>query len=405
MYLSGVQPQLSGKRVLIVDDNATNRQILRLQTQKWGMISQEAASGVEALARLSESELYDLAILDVQMPQMDGLTLISEIQKSEQVRRMPIVLLTSINCTVANATAVCLTKPIKPSQLYEVLLSVLTGQIRVRESDRRPSLTLNPTPSALRILLAEDNVVNQKVALRILERLGYRADVANNGLEALEALQRKTYDAVLMDVQMPEMDGLETARYINQHWPIQRRPRIIAMTANAMQGDREKCLEAGMDDYISKPIQFTELIQALSQCQSLDGFPAQIGVSSTLEAIDRKLLQSLFPIDNQDDLDFLNDVIDSYLADTPKQLQALQEAASHADAIALQRTAHTLKSTSSNFGATTLSELCKALESKAGATTQGNNASASLEMQEMVSQIEAEYERVKEALSNLDLQW
>ncbi|MDF0552527.1 PAS domain S-box protein [Kamptonema sp. UHCC 0994] len=402
LYLSGVQPQLSGKRVLIVDDNATNRQILRLQTQKWGMISQEAASGVQALDYLTHSELYDLAILDVQMPQMDGLTLASEIQKSDRIGRMPIVLLTSINCMVGSGNAVCLTKPIKPSQLYEVLLSVLTGQSRVRESDRTLSLTLNPTPSTLRILLAEDNLVNQKVALRILERLGYRADVANNGLEALEALQRKTYDTVLMDVQMPEMDGLETARYINQHWPIQRRPRIIAMTANAMQGDREKCLEAGMDDYITKPIQFTELIQALSQSQSLGSFSAQTAANLTSEAIDRKLLQSLFPIDNQDDLEFLNDVIDSYLVDTPKQLQALREAASHSDTSALQRTAHTLKSTSSNFGAKNLSELCKALESRAGDAAQANNASASLEMQEIVSQIESEYERVKEALSNLD---
>ncbi|HLO50014.1 MAG TPA: PAS domain S-box protein [Kamptonema sp.] len=399
LYLSGVQPQLTGKRVLIVDDNATNRQILRLQTQKWGMISQEAASGVEALDFLGNSELYDVAILDVQMPQMDGLTLASEINKFERIKPIPIVLLTSLSLTVADA-AVCLTKPIKPAQLYEVLLSIITGQNQVRESERIPVLTLNPTPSPLRILLTEDNFVNQKVALRILERLGYRADVASNGLEALEALQRQTYDVVLMDVQMPEMDGLEASRYINQHWPIQQRPRIIAMTANAMQGDREKCLEAGMDDYISKPIQFSELAQALSQCHFLGDFTSSTATNLTPDAIDRKLLRVLFPIESQDDLDFLNNLINSYLEDASKQLQTLRLAASRSDAIALKRTAHTLKSTSSNFGAKTLSKLCKVLESAAG--SQGNNPIVPLEALEMVSQIEIEYERVKVALTNLD---
>ncbi|OCR02667.1 hypothetical protein BCD67_15905 [Oscillatoriales cyanobacterium USR001] len=406
LYLSGVQPHLIGKRVLIVDDNATNRQILRLQTQKWGMISQEAANGIEALNCLSQTTLYDVAILDVEMPQMDGLTLALEIQKSYQSQHIfPIVLLTSLSYTIKDINAICLTKPIKPVQLHDVLLNVLTGQSRFRESDRGSSLIINPTISPLRILLAEDNLVNQKVALRLLERLGYRADIAGNGLEVLEALQRQIYDVVLMDMQMPEMDGLEASRYINQHWPTHQRPRIIAITANAMQGDREKCLAAGMDDYITKPIQLEELGFALSHCQSLESLSVQTVTSTTTEVIDRKSLRSMFPLETEDDLEFLTDLIDSYLIDAPKQLQTLRDAASLSDAILLKRTAHTLKSTSSNFGAKNLAALCKNLEFVAEATTPQNGASAMIEAQKLLLQIETEYERVRKALSSLDFRY
>ena len=406
LYLTGVQPQLTGKRVLIVDDNATNRQILRLQTQKWGMIAQEATNGIEALDYLSQTRVYDVAILDVEMPQMDGLTLALEIQKSYQSEQLfPIVLLTSLSSTIKDSSAVCLTKPIKPAELHEVLLSVLTGKSRLKENTPSPSLIVNPTISTLRILLAEDNLVNQKVALRLLERLGYQADVAGNGLEVIEALQQQVYDVVLMDMQMPEMDGLEASRYINQHWTGLQRPRIIAITANAMQGDRERCLVAGMDDYITKPIQLEELNQALSRCNSIDSCPIQTVTYLSTEAIDTKVLRSMFPLENADDLEFLTDLIHSYLLDAPKQLKILREAASNIDANLLQRTAHTLKSTSGNFGAENLAGLCKALESVAGVINSQNTANAMLEAQALMLQIEVEYERVRKALSNLDFRW
>ena len=164
-----------------------------------------------------------------------------------------------------------ITKPLKPSQLFDALMTILAEQpITVRQSDDAIMGQLDPDMGRrlpLRILLAEDNAVNQKVALRLLERMGYRADVAANGLEALAALQRQPYDVVLMDVQMPEMDGLEASRRIKGNWPPGARPRIIAMTANAMQGDRERCLAAGMDDYITKPIRTEALVAALSQTQ------------------------------------------------------------------------------------------------------------------------------------------
>jgi CheY-like chemotaxis protein len=167
-----------------------------------------------------------------------------------------------------------LTKPIKASQLYSVLGNVFAVETRPRETrDERAKPQFDPEMGKrlpLHILLAEDNAVNQKLALRLLERMGYRADVAANGLEALEALRRQSYDVVLMDVQMPEMDGLEATRIIRQEWPPEQRLRIIAMTAGAMEEDREACLAAGMDDYISKPIRVEELVSALMKCQPLE---------------------------------------------------------------------------------------------------------------------------------------
>jgi len=189
---------------------------------------------------------------------------------------LPLVMLTSLGQREANVEEVefvaFLTKPIKASQLYNVLVGILAEKAQlIQRRDEAAKPRFDPEMGQrlpLRILLVEDNVVNQKLALRLLERMGYRADLAANGLEAIEALRRQPYDVVLMDVQMPEMDGLEATRAIYREWPRQQRPRIIAMTANVMKEDREACLAAGMDDYIGKPIQVEELVRALSQCRS-----------------------------------------------------------------------------------------------------------------------------------------
>ncbi|MEW6491594.1 MAG: response regulator [Cyanobacteriota bacterium] len=270
------QPQLNGKRLLIVDDNATNRRILTLQAQSWGMVTYAVESGAEALCLLKRGEAFDLAVLDMQMPTMDGLTLSAEIRKLPGYQQLPLIMLTSIDkpatsdCAKVVNFAAFLTKPIKQSHLYNVLIQALEGQpIQVKPS-RVTLPSLNPQLAQqhpLRILLAEDNVVNQKVSLLLLQQMGYQADLATNGLQVLEALRRQPYDVVLMDMQMPEMDGLTATRCICQEFPNSDRPRIIAMTANAMQGDREECLQAGMDDYISKPIRVEELVQALRKCQ------------------------------------------------------------------------------------------------------------------------------------------
>jgi PAS domain S-box-containing protein len=272
-YFNRAQPQLASRRLLIVDDNATNRRILTLQAQAWGMRAEAFASGSEALASLRRGDAYDLAILDLQMPGMDGLMLAAEIRKLPMAAALPLVLLSSglISRRKAESDyggqlfAAFLAKPIKPSQLFEVVSEIFTGQA-VTSAPALPRADQQMAERLpLRILLAEDNVVNQKVALRLLERLGYRADLAGNGLEVLAALQRQRYDVVFMDVQMPELDGLEATRQIRRQWDQSQQPRIVAMTANAMQGDREQCLAAGMDDYVSKPVQIADLQAALER--------------------------------------------------------------------------------------------------------------------------------------------
>jgi len=266
----GVQPALQGKRVLVVDDNATNRRILELQTAKWGMSSRATESPLEALQWLASDENFDLAILDMHMPEMDGVALARKIRAHHAT--LPLVLFSSLGRREAGDDQrlfnAYLTKPIRQSHLFDTLVGLLAHDTAPKAAPTTGKSQLDPgqaTRHPLRILLAEDNVVNQKLALRLLQQMGYRADLASNGIEAVESVQRQTYDVVLMDVQMPEMDGLEASRQINARWQPQERPRIIAMTANAMQGDRDMCLAAGMDDYVTKPIRVEQLVEALNQ--------------------------------------------------------------------------------------------------------------------------------------------
>jgi PAS domain S-box-containing protein len=452
---SNLQPQLVGRRLLIVDDNATNRKILTLQAQSWQMLPLAAESGPEALKWIRRADPFDLVILDMQMPEMNGLTLAAEIHKQPGYEGVPLVMLTSIGRPEAEFQAVrvdfaaFLNKPVKQSQLYNVLIQVLGGQpIKVRPQDTHRARHTQGIPQLakqlpLRILLAEDHLVNQKLALFLLEKMGYRAEVAGNGLEVLEALRRQFYDVVLIDVQMPEMDGLEATRHICQEWPQLKRPRIIAMTANAMQGDRQKCLDAGMDDYISKPIQVEELVQAIRKCQPSDratytGTKLQLETSPVAKAVvfdlssaeggkERQGVQGRTPYETREDISsrieqtlldpqpllmpaidaktlqafratagnsattFLAELIDCYLEESPKQLQAMEAAIAQGDVKALQQIAHALKSSSASLGATILASLCKELEGI-------NSTEAIAAGAEKVSQLEAEYARVKAAL-------
>jgi CheY-like chemotaxis protein len=269
-YLAGPKLHLSDRRMLIVDDNATNRRILATVVGGWGMTSRAARSAHEALEWLRAGEQFDVGILDMQMPEMDGVMLAQEIRKLPENERLPLVLLSSLGQREVTSEkklfAAALTKPVKPSMLFDALAGLFTEAAAsvVAPTRIKPRSSGDPQASAMRVLLAEDNVVNQKVALHLLAALGYRADLAGNGLEVLEALKRQPYDVVLMDVQMPEMDGLEATRRIVQEQPDPaKRPWIVALTANAIQGDREICLAAGMDDYISKPIRKDELSDAL----------------------------------------------------------------------------------------------------------------------------------------------
>ncbi|WP_199313515.1 response regulator [Leptolyngbya sp. FACHB-671] len=394
---------LVGKRLLIVDDNATNRQILTLQAQAWGMSSRAAASGTEALSWLTQPNLFDIAILDMQMPNMDGLTLATVIRRQPGYLRLPLVMLTSMvnlerdaHATTIASFKALLHKPVKQAQLHDVLVRILGRQpIQMQPPQSVTSPTELPLPQQLplKILLAEDNVVNQKVVLHLLQRIGYRADVVCNGREVLESLHRQTYDVVLMDVQMPEMDGIATTRQICQDWQPANRPCIIAMTAGAMTGDREECLIAGMDDYLSKPIRIEKLVQALKKCQPLSR-------NELSPAIDLKVLQELQAIGREQNRDVLFEIIDIYLEDAPRLLRAMREAGTADLPSALQQAAHTLKSTSAAVGATHLADICQRLERwTMEHPDQINKTSISeAEIQEKLTSLEAEYQRVKTTL-------
>ncbi len=266
---NGVQPQLSQKRILIVDDNATNRRILEMQFSKWGMISRDTKSPSEAVQWIQSGEKFDVAILDMHMPEMDGIQLAKQIREFDS--RTPLILFSSLGRRevgdAASLFAAYLTKPIKQSQLFDTLAGLFSAIPMREEKPASERIKLDPEFAArypLKILLAEDNQVNQKLALRILEQMGYRADIASNGIEAIESVQRQAYDVVLMDVQMPEMDGLDATRNIRELEKVVQ-PHIVAMTANALEGDRELCIAAGMNDYVSKPIRVDELIAALEK--------------------------------------------------------------------------------------------------------------------------------------------
>ncbi len=261
--------ELAERKILIVDDNALNRMIISRQTARWKMKPYSVASGAEALELIRTGEAFDIALIDMQMPEMDGITVASEIRKLAEGKNLPMVLFTSLGYKPASATeelfATVLYKPLKPNQLFETIYSVLNHKPR-QEPKKHTAPVIDHTFAQrfpMRILLAEDNLVNQKVAIGILQRMGYHVDVAANGLEALEALRRQPYDVVLLDVQMPEMDGEEAAREICRRYPPEQRPILIAMTANALEGDRERYLAVGMDDYISKPIRVDDLMRGL----------------------------------------------------------------------------------------------------------------------------------------------
>jgi GAF domain-containing protein/CheY-like chemotaxis protein len=273
---SRLDADLSGRSVLVVDDNATNRRILVAQTARWGMVPREAGSATEALGWLRSGERFDVALVDLLMPDLDGLGLAAEVAampSNGDARPMPIVILSSIGVRDREGAPIAawLAKPVKPSALHDVIATVVLGTSA--DHPMRPEQVAGDgvplgRSHPLRILLAEDNEVNQKLALRLLAQMSYEADVAQDGAQAVQAVESREYDVVLMDVQMPELDGLEATRRIRSRLP-DRPIWIVAMTANAMAGDREACLAAGMNDYISKPIRPAELAGALASVPKL----------------------------------------------------------------------------------------------------------------------------------------
>ena len=428
-HLITEQEDLRDKRVLIVDDVPINRQILDKQTRIWGMRSTVVDSGQAALALIEAGEPYDMAIVDMQMPGMDGVQLAQAIRWHRTPEDLPLMLLTSMGAPKrdqAQLFAVSLVKPIKADVLHRNLKQALGGQRVAATADAATSGEMLDSDMGkrhpLRLLLTEDHVVNQKVALLILERLGYRADVAANGLEAVDAVQRQIYDVVLMDVQMPEMDGITATGRIREIFGDAWRPRIVAMTAGALKEDQDRCKAAGMDDYVSKPIQVTELVAALERSARLPDADAPSRVwaavpkkvrSPTYESLPRaaamgesavggpppsvddpadsaapgaaalseaetneldadvtKGLQMLRSTGGQGLLDELAGI---YLEDAPGMVSAIREAVDTSDARALHQAAHGLKGCSATLGLGLVAGVCFELE-KAGrtGTTEGS---------------------------------
>ncbi|KAF0249293.1 MAG: multi-sensor hybrid histidine kinase, partial [bacterium] len=405
IYLQNTQPQLVGKRILIVDDNATNRTILIKQTQSWGMIPIALDSGKEVIQELNQGLTVDIAVLDMHMPKMDGLTLAVEMRKIHRLKSLPLVMLSSqggnldFRANQADFSAT-LIKPIKQSQLYDILVNTVAKTVdKASRMDGLPKSSYSEpnlaTTLPLRILLAEDNVVNQKVAIQILKRMGYRADLAANGLEVIESLKRQSYDVILMDVQMPEMDGLEATRQICQQWPKEKRPRIIAMTAGAMQGDKEKCLSIGMDDYITKPIDIVELRASLEKCSLMTKVDAKVLVQtpSRYKVLDPSILNELRQLQDDDDPNLVNEVIGDFLSNVKNNLTIINQAIKQDNAKELEFAAHSLKSSSGTMGAKQMSQLCKELEFIARKGTTTNAYALYIALQE-------EFGYVREALEN-----
>jgi signal transduction histidine kinase/DNA-binding response OmpR family regulator len=270
---------LKGKRILIVDDIANNRRMLALLLARWGMEPVEAVTGLQALALIREAEsAFDAALVDFQMPDMDGVMLAREINRRETVKSMPLILISSQTGNIPESELRqagfmgVLAKPVRQNLLRSTLLELFTQGTLSRDET---AVTQGLDPSALelkrvKILVADDNELNHRVTNYMLARLGYEADYASNGLEAVSALQKVPYDIILMDVQMPEMDGLEATRQIRLQFPDYNRPRIIALTASALKGEREKCLDAGMNDYLSKPVKIEALKEILRQARQPD---------------------------------------------------------------------------------------------------------------------------------------
>ncbi len=389
-------PRLAGRRVVVVDDNATNRQILRQQLSHWGLRVSTVEDGPRALLALraagASGAPFDLAVLDFKMPDMDGLSLARAIKADEKVAAVKLVLLTSFGQKGHGAEAAragisgYLTKPVDEADLHDCLAEILGGAPARPDLVTRHSLRESRPPASARVLVAEDNEVNQKVAVRILEKLGYRVDVADNGREAVEAVARTRYDAVLMDGQMPEMDGFEATARIREREGTGRRTPIVAMTASAMKGDREKCLAAGMDDYVAKPIGPETLHAVLSRWVHLEG---ERGGEEAASAVDPTMIENLRAIDGDGTL--LVELIDTFQRIAPLRIAALSKASAKGSAVALERTAHSFLGSCANLGARYMAEVCARLEQlgRAGSTTGAR---------ELIQSLEEEYGVVQEAL-------
>jgi CheY-like chemotaxis protein len=370
-YRSGREPDLAGRRILLVDDNPTNLQILQTQCSRWGMDVACATRGTHALALLEAEGPFDVAVLDMHMPGMDGAQLARAIAAQCGPRAPALVLLSSSgargkNPQIAAYFAAHLAKPVKHSQLFDVLVRVIhAGRAAAQPSARQRIDSTLGERLPLEILVVEDSAINQKLAAGILQKLGYASDLAGNGAEAVDMVRAKRYDMVFMDLQMPVMDGLEATRRIISIVPLADRPRIVAMTANALPGDRERCIEAGMDDYIAKPI-LPAAVQVLIERGAGNGAPGS-GDPADAQLIDDEVIAELARLDEPGAPSMLRGLLGDFLGEIPATVGAIKQHLQDADCAALGRRAHKLAGTSASLGASGVAELCRRIEQQVAA--------------------------------------
>lgn len=371
VFVRGKVPELSGKRILVVDDNATNLLILRMQCEYWGLLPRTTISPVEAIEWIRKGDPFDIAILDMMIPEMDGHQLGKELRVLRSRESLPLILLTSAGTTSAELGsgelfAATITKPMKHDQLFDVLMEAIAGAKRPLTRTQPKVVERIGEKLALSMLVAEDNPVNQKLLRRVLQQLGYTAEMVENGLEVVEAVNRKHYDLVFMDVHMPEMDGMEATRLIVNSKMGERRPIIVAVTADALQGDKEKCIQAGMDDYITKPIRIADIQGVLDRWGKIASARSaqsqkHAGASET-DALEHAMLDRIGQLGLETDPDFILELIGSYAPLFQKLHKNLQDAYAKNDIGKLRYAAHSLKGASLNIGATHLAAMCRTIE-------------------------------------------
>jgi two-component system sensor histidine kinase/response regulator len=402
---------LRGSRVLIVDDNRTNRRILEGLLKHWEMHATAVSSAEEALAEISAARAasapYHLILTDMHMPKMDGFQLVETIKGQSHPSTATIMMLTSggqrgdsARCSALGIAAYLL-KPVRQSELREAIARVLGAPEPLNTAPMltRDSLVSGRDPaSALQILLAEDNPINQKLATRLLEKRGHLVTVAANGKEALAALAERTYDLVLMDVQMPEMDGLEATRALREREKlIGTHQQVVAMTALAMKGDRERCMEAGMDGYLSKPIRQQELDELLENyAESKRTSPFSAATQST-ENSSVNAAELLERVDG--DFAFITELAELFRTDYPRHLRTAREALSHQDVSAVERASHALKGALVNLAAGPASRMAQDLEANARSGDLSHAGPALQELEEELNRVVIQLEKLQPGIA------
>ncbi|RCJ19955.1 ATPase [Nostoc sp. ATCC 43529] len=417
---------LTNRRLLVVDDNATNRKIIQYQATRWGMVVDRAASADMALKAIEEAakhkSLYDIVVIDMQMPEIDGMTLGEQIKANSAIAHLPLIMLTSTNQrdeiqrALKIGFAAYLVKPVKPSRLFDAIVTILeteendTPTRRMGDAENLfsifpaspwPRVCESPSPTCnfpkLRILLAEDNLVNQKVALKQLQSLGYSADVAGNGQEVLQLLEKIPYDLILMDCQMPVLDGLETTKEIHRwqenSFASGRRPVVIAMTANAMKEDQQMCIDAGMDDYLSKPVIKEKLAAALDRWAMVILPRETFACEQTISTTNIDLVE--LPIDwerlhqlSENNPEFEIELLQIFVEDIQARIEIIKMAIAALDFEQLACEAHQVKGASANMGVTAMHLAAEKLEQLAQNQERRGTNNLISELEEFVKRIQ-----------------